>query len=138
MVRHTCLLMIVAAVGIAGGLAAQPAQAQARPAGPSDLFYNYYVPAGSPAGVGAAMYPAPRPTPPWVGYTYFTYQPLMPQEFLYEHRRVYRTPHPEDHTVTRTTVTYNHRSLCPLAPTVMWGVSVPHTPPARPVVNCGH
>jgi hypothetical protein len=39
------------------------------------------------------MYPCPRPTPPLVGHTYVTYQPLMPQEFLYKHCRVYRTQH---------------------------------------------
>jgi hypothetical protein len=57
-----------------------------------DLFYNYYVP-GVPCNgygaEGAQMYPCPRPTPPLVGHTFFTYQPLMPHEFLYKHHRCY-------------------------------------------------
>ena len=51
-----------------------------------DLFYNYYV---GPPGVPAQMYLCPRPTPPLVGHTWITYQPLMPHEFMYKHRRNY-------------------------------------------------
>ena len=39
--------------------------------------------------MGAEMYLSPRPTPPLVGHTYITYQPLMPHEFLYRHHRSY-------------------------------------------------
>jgi hypothetical protein len=67
-----------------------------------DLFYNYYVPP-APCGVGAQLYPCPRPTPPLVGHTYVTYQALMPHEFLYQHHRVYRTQH-DGAPCTRTTV----------------------------------
>lgn len=53
-----------------------------------DLFYNYYP--NTSAGVNSAnLYPAPYPTPPHVGHTYYTYQPLLPHEYLYEHSRVY-------------------------------------------------
>ncbi len=68
-----------------------------------DLFYNYYVPPGGCSGVGAQLYPCPRPVPPWVGHTYVTYQPLMPHEFLYKHHRVYRRCNP-DAGWTRTMV----------------------------------
>ena len=68
-----------------------------------DLFYNYYVPPVGDGSVGAQMYPCPRPTPPLVGHTYITYQPLMPHEFLYKHHRVYKTVH-EDAPRTRTSV----------------------------------
>ncbi len=68
-----------------------------------DLFYNYYVPPVGYGSVGAQLYPCPRPTPPLVGHTYVTYQPLMPSEFLYQHHRVYRTVH-EDAPPTRTSV----------------------------------
>ncbi len=54
-----------------------------------DLFYNFYVPPTGFAGVGAELYPSPRPVPPLVGHTYVTYQPLMPHEFLYRHSRTY-------------------------------------------------
>ena len=60
-----------------------------------DLFYNYYVPPVGPYGVGAALYPSPRPVPPLVGHTYVTYQPLMPHEFLYRHSRTYRRFNPD-------------------------------------------
>lgn len=60
-----------------------------------DLFYNYYVGPAVLAGGGAAqMYPTPVPTPPLVGHTYVTYQPLMPHEFLYKHHRTYYRHHP--------------------------------------------
>lgn len=48
-----------------------------------DVFYNHYVPNAN--GPAAAMYPAPHPTPPHVGHTYFTYQPFMPHEMMYRH-----------------------------------------------------
>jgi hypothetical protein len=57
-----------------------------------DLFYNYYVapvPCNSFGAAGAQLYISPRPTPPLVGHTYITYQPLMPHEFLYKHHRTY-------------------------------------------------
>jgi hypothetical protein len=67
-----------------------------------DLFYNYYAPPVGPCGVGAEMFPCPRPTPPLVGHTYITYQPLMPNEFLYWHHRTYITAHDDaPPTVTR-------------------------------------
>jgi hypothetical protein len=61
-------------------------------AGKPDLFYNYYV---GPPGVPAQLYPSPRPTPPMVGWTYITYQPLMPHEFLYHHHRHYYRYYPD-------------------------------------------
>ena len=54
----------------------------------SNLFYNYYP--NTMAGVNSAsLYPTPYPTPIVAGHTYYTYQPLYPHEYLYEHRRVY-------------------------------------------------
>jgi hypothetical protein len=60
-----------------------------------DLFYNFYapaVPAGSYPGSGAQLYVAPRPVPPRVGHTWYTYPTFMPHEFLYKHRRHYIRP----------------------------------------------
>lgn len=57
--------------------------------GSPNLFHNYYVPPGPDGGVGAQLYVAPRPTPPLVGHTYVTYQPVMPHEFMTPHRRTY-------------------------------------------------
>ncbi|MFM8377741.1 MAG: hypothetical protein ACKOB1_00290 [Planctomycetia bacterium] len=60
-----------------------------------DVFYNFYVPpvpAGPAPGFGAQLYVAPRPVPPRVGHTWYTYPPFMPHEFLYKHRRHYIRP----------------------------------------------
>jgi len=54
-----------------------------------DLFYNYYVGPSVYGGQPAQLYVSPRPTPPFVGHTYITYQPLLPHEFLYKHHRCY-------------------------------------------------
>ena len=59
-----------------------------------DQFYNYYVPAVGYGGTAAQLYLSPRPTPPMVGHTYVTYQPLMPHEFLRPHHRTYFRSHP--------------------------------------------
>jgi hypothetical protein len=68
-----------------------------------DLFYNYYSPPVGYPSVGAQLYVSPRPAPPVVGHTYITYPPLMPNEFLYKHHRVYKTYHSESGP-TRTSV----------------------------------
>ena len=60
-----------------------------------DVFYNFYVPpvpAGAYPGSGAQLYVSPRPVPPRVGHTWYTYPPFMPHEFLYKHRRHYVRP----------------------------------------------
>ncbi|MCA9237143.1 MAG: hypothetical protein KDA44_16830 [Planctomycetales bacterium] len=53
-----------------------------------DLFAQYYE-GPNPSGATAGMYVSPVPTPPNVGYTYTTYQPLMPHEYLYAHKRTH-------------------------------------------------
>jgi len=72
-----------------------------------DLFYNYYVPPGACGGVGAQLYVSPRPTPPLVGHTYVTYQPLMPHEFMYPHGRTYWRRNPGSGW-TRTVVSWDN------------------------------
>ncbi len=71
-----------------------------------DLLYNYYAQPGY-AGLGATLYPSPRPTPPLVGHTQVTYQPLMPHESLYPHYRTYRRQNP-DGGWTRTRVIWGN------------------------------
>jgi hypothetical protein len=133
--RLFCVAIVLTAVLTTWGLAPQMAQAQVRTAGPSDLFYNYYVPPGTPAGVGAQMYPAPRPTPPLVGHTYVTYQPLMPQEFLYEHHRVYWRQNC-DAGWTRTSVCWKHiPTLWPFTPSLTWSMPALHPSPASGIPN---
>lgn len=109
MVRRMCWAL-VAVTAIAAPDVSQPnLSAQARAA---DLFYNYYVPSGGAGGAAAAMYPCPRPTPPLVGHTYVTYQPLMPHEFLHQHHRNYWRFHP-DGRCTRTVVTWQNTFFDP-------------------------
>ena len=99
------VVLMVAAVSAAGAwvLGGSPAAAHDGFKKPGDLFYNYYVPPDPRQGVGAQLYVSPRPTPPVVGHTYITYQPLMPHEFLYPHYRVYWRHLPEGQC-TRTFV----------------------------------
>jgi len=106
MVLRVSRVTIVLAVLLVGwGLVADgshPACAQGRCRTAPDLFYNYYTPPG-PCAVGTRLYVCPLPTPPLVGHTYYTYQPLLPHEFLYQHCRTYTRQHP-DGTCTRTLV----------------------------------
>jgi hypothetical protein len=60
-----------------------------------DVFYNYWtppVPAAASPGFGAQLYVAPRPVPPRIGHTWYTYPPFLPHEFLYKHQRRYVRP----------------------------------------------
>lgn len=67
-----------------------------------DLFYNFYQPGngGSPAGA----FPSPYPTPAIAGRTYTTYQPFMPNEWLYMHHRTYHQHYNNGMGVNRTKV----------------------------------
>lgn len=94
MVRRLLLATAVAAALVALGMAGGQALAD----GPHVNFqngYGYYVQPG-PAPLGAQLYLCPRPTPPLVGHTYITYQPLAPHEFLYRHHRTYKVHHNDD------------------------------------------
>jgi hypothetical protein len=75
--------------------------------GQPDLFYNYYA-WPSCTGLGSELYISPRPVPPHVGYTYITYQPLMPHEFMYTHHRTYHRYYNGGQGLNRTHVTYRH------------------------------
>ncbi|MGA2065514.1 MAG: hypothetical protein ABSG86_11120 [Thermoguttaceae bacterium] len=90
---------------------------------------NYYAAPGGCGQLAAALYPSPRPTPPLVGWTYITYQPFAPHQYLYPHCDCYTQRHCEG-GVTHTWVCYCHcKSWCP---SVMRPVPVPCTPPAGP------
>ena len=90
-------LWLIALVGVALSVAWALGAGQTQAA---DLVYfnggyGYYVQPG-PGVLGAQLYVCPRPTPPMVGHTYITYQPLAPHEFMYKHKRHYRVVHPDD------------------------------------------
>jgi hypothetical protein len=97
------LVVFVSILGLMSSMATSAHAELVRHSTPDDLFYNHYVPPVGPNSVGAELYVSPRPTPPLVGHTYITYQPLMPHEFLYKHHRCYTTIH-EDAPKTRTSV----------------------------------
>jgi hypothetical protein len=73
--------------------------------GNPDLFYNFYQ-NNNCGGAPAAMYLAPRPVPPMVGHTYYTYQPFMPHELLYPHHRTYRNWYDGGRGLTRAHATW--------------------------------
>lgn len=60
--------------------------------GRPEIFNNYYLQAGMD-GTAASMYPAPYHVPANVGRSFYTYEPLLPHEYMYRHDRVYYTPH---------------------------------------------
>jgi len=71
-----------------------------------DIFYNHYAyDHQTNQGVPAQLYMSPVPTPPIVGHTYFTYQPLMPHEYMYGHHRDYWRATP-DGSWSHTSVKY--------------------------------
>ncbi len=85
--RAVMLAALVAFAVTASAIARADGIRQPRPR--DDLFYNYYVGPSAVGGNPAQLYLCPRPTPPLVGHTFITYQPLMPNEFLYIHHRCY-------------------------------------------------
>ncbi|MGO9112738.1 MAG: hypothetical protein ACLP9L_26185 [Thermoguttaceae bacterium] len=89
---------------------------------------NYYAMPTGPEGLTAALYPSPRPTPPLIGETYITYEPLAPHESLYVHHRCYKT-YNGDQQVTRTSVTWGHHAkLWPFHPSLTASEPGLHTP----------
>ncbi len=67
-----------------------------------DVFFNFYQPgnSGNPAGA----LPAPYRTPAVVGHAYYTYQPFMPNEWLYMHHRTYHQSYNNGMGLNRTSV----------------------------------
>jgi hypothetical protein len=117
-------------------LAAEPV---VYPNGRQDLFYNYYVPAGPEGGVPAQLYVCPRPVPPNVGHTWYTYQPLMPHEYLYPHKRTYWR-YNAGSGMTQTKVRWGFNPF-----NQVWGhgprvlpTSLPVTPAAKALMYTGH
>lgn len=74
-----------------------------------DLFYNFYE-GPYPSSPTAHMYLSPTPVPPRVGHTYTTYQPFMPHEYLYKHKRSHYA-HTPGAGWTRAKVRYNTYGL---------------------------
>lgn len=80
-----------------------------------DLFYNNYT-QGNANLTNAQMYVSPVPVPPFVGHTFITYQPFMPEEMLYWHTNRYHNYYDGGRGMNHTRVHY-------YAPPVRTGVS---------------
>ena len=66
----------------------QTASAQIGNGNLPNYLFSQYTTQGQ-GGATAGKYPAPHPVPSYVGESYYTYQPLMPHEMMYEHQRSY-------------------------------------------------
>lgn len=66
----------------------QTASAQVGNGNLPNYLFSQYTTQGQ-GGITAGKYPAPHPVPSYVGESYYTYQPLMPHEMMYEHQRSY-------------------------------------------------
>lgn len=75
--------------------------------GPPDLFRQYYQ-GNNCDGHGAELYIAPRPVPPHVGHTFYTYQPFYPHEMLYPHTRKYYRYYDQGRGYNRTVVKWRY------------------------------
>lgn len=98
---------LIAGVALAAGGATAQAQEMVEgmgvvPQAIPPLTYNYYYPPQGAAPYPPRMYLCPRPVPEFVGYTWISYGPLAPHEFLWRNhsRRYYR-----DHGDGGSTVT---------------------------------
>lgn len=92
--------------------------------GNPDLFYNFYVP-NNCGGVPAAMYQAPIPVPQVVGQTYYTYQPLMPHEFMYPHHRTYHRVYDEGRGLDRTKVVWYSNPVATVVKDIRCAIKIP-------------
>ena len=83
------IFSVTAAVVAVMSIAASPVSAQFGTGNSANnLFSQYYTQPGA-SMVQAGMYPAPHDVPANVGHSYYTYQPLMPHEMMYQHSRNY-------------------------------------------------
>ena len=107
MIRFAC----VAAVMLASiAVSADQAHAQA------PLFSQYTTQgAGSPS---AALYPAPHWSPILGAESYYTYQPLMPHEMMYQHSRNYYNYYDGGYKGGGQGSSKNFRSLASRKPTL--------------------
>lgn len=70
-------------------VAAAPVSAQFGQGNSANNLFSQYATADGPSTTTAGMYPAPHYVPPMGAQSYYTYQPLMPHEMMYQHSRNY-------------------------------------------------
>jgi hypothetical protein len=81
------LVAVVAVAAIA--IVASPAMAQFGNGNSANNLFSQYSTQPGASLTQAGMYPAPHAVPEHVGHSYYTYQPLMPHEMMYQHSRNY-------------------------------------------------
>lgn len=86
LMKRTILAALVVFAALA--FVSQTASAQIGNGNLPNYLFSQYTTQGQGA-MTAGQYPAPHPVPPYVGDSYYTYQPLMPHEMMYEHQRNY-------------------------------------------------
>lgn len=82
-------LFVAAAFVACTALLAAPASAQFGQGNSSNNLFSQYVTPDGPNTTTAGMYPAPHYSPMLGAQAYYTYQPLMPHEMMYQHSRNY-------------------------------------------------
>ena len=92
--------------------------------GNPDLFYNFYVP-NNRGGVPAPLYVAPYPVPQVVGQSYYTYQPLMPHEFMYPHARTYHKFYDNGRGLDRTKVVWYSNPVATVVKDIRCAIQIP-------------
>ena len=92
--------------------------------GNPDLFYNYYMP-NNCGGVPAPLYVAPYPVPQLVGQSYYTYQPLMPHEFMYPHYRTYHRVYDNGRGLDRTKVVWYSNPVATVVKDIRCAIKIP-------------
>ena len=94
-------------------------QSREREYGYPDLFYNHYT-QGHSNETNAQMLVAPVPTPPFVGHTFSTYQPLHPEELLYHHCNRYHSYYDGGRGMNHTKVRYYSPPLRQAVSNIYW------------------
>ncbi|MFN7733722.1 MAG: hypothetical protein ACK5OB_17630 [Pirellula sp.] len=93
--------------------------------GTQPLFENYFT-QGNANQATAGMYMSPIGVPGHVGHTYYTYQPLYPHHYLYQHHDRYHSYYDGGRGLNRTKATY---MVPPVKGTVHWvhkAIQLPH------------
>jgi hypothetical protein len=91
---------------------------------PAPLFTNYYT-QGYANQATAQMYVTPVPVPPWVGHTYYTYQPLYPHEMMHHHSHRYHNYYDGGNGLNRTGVHYSSAPVITSMKMMMNSISIP-------------
>ncbi|MEM6688756.1 MAG: hypothetical protein AAF664_04965 [Planctomycetota bacterium] len=105
--------------GFIGDMSPSDAGCIGRGYGQPDLFYNYFT-QGNCNTANAQLYVSPLPVPPFVGHTFYTYQPFHPHHYLYAHTDRYHRYYDNGRGMNRTKVSYGTRPIFTAVQNVYW------------------